>query len=75
MANFESFSVALVAPSSGSADLVLASPSDVFWGAGRAIGSTKSGVGRNELGKALMRTRDSLLTTAGLGWGSGAKTV
>lgn len=58
-----------------SAELINASPTDVFWGSGRAIGSTKPGVGRNELGKALSRTRDQLLNSAGLGWGSAAKTV
>ncbi|CAO1622566.1 unnamed protein product [Jaminaea pallidilutea] len=59
----------------GDAELINASPTDVFWGSGRAIGSTKPGVGRNELGKALSRTRDQLLNSAGLGWGSAAKTV
>lgn len=56
-------------------EIINASPTDVFWGSGRAAGSQKPGVGRNELGKALMRTRETLLESAGLGWGSGAKTV
>ncbi|CAO1634744.1 unnamed protein product [Parajaminaea phylloscopi] len=59
----------------GSADLVYASPTDVFWGAGRGIDSQRPAIGRNELGKALVKTRDLLLTSAGLGWGSAAKTV
>ncbi|PWN25951.1 DUF1768-domain-containing protein [Jaminaea rosea] len=59
----------------GDADLINASPTDVFWGAGRGIGASKPGVGRNELGKALKATRNLLAESAGLGWGSGAKTV
>lgn len=59
----------------GDRELLNSSPTDVFWGTGRAIGASKPAVGRNELGKALMRTREVLLNSAGLGWGSGAKTV
>ncbi|CAO1625462.1 unnamed protein product [Sympodiomycopsis kandeliae] len=59
----------------GDRELLNSSPTDVFWGTGRAIGASKPAVGRNELGKALMKTRESLLNSDGLGWGSGAKTV
>lgn len=58
----------------GDAELVLASPSDAFWG--NAVGVDGSfGGGRNEFGKALIKTRDTLRSQAGIGIGSGAKTV
>jgi ribA/ribD-fused uncharacterized protein len=62
----------------GDADLIEASPNEVFWGSGLALGQgslTGNYRGRNEKGKALMRTREQLRAAAGLGWGSGAITV
>lgn len=58
----------------GSAELVEASPTDAFWG-NAASSEGGFGGGRNELGKALVRTRETLRQQAGLGVGSGAKTV
>ncbi|CEH16154.1 hypothetical protein CBOM_06021 [Ceraceosorus bombacis] len=59
----------------GEAELVEANPSDAFWGSGAPEGSTAQGLGRNQLGKSLMRTRETLLSVAGIGIGSGALTV
>ncbi|KDN43773.1 DUF1768-domain-containing protein [Tilletiaria anomala UBC 951] len=62
----------------GDACLIEAAPNEVFWGSGLALGHgslTGNYRGRNEKGKALMRTRDTLRVTAGLGWGSAALTV
>lgn len=58
----------------GDAELVETSPADAFWGnaAGKDGGF---GGGRNELGKALARTRETIRIQSGLGIGSGAKTV
>jgi len=56
----------------GDSELVEASPIDVFWGIGSGAGF---GTGRNELGKALIRTRETIRAQSGLGIGSGAKTV
>jgi len=53
---------------STSGEIVNASPTDVFWG-GLRTGS------RNQLGKAIMATRETLRRHAGLGIGSGALTV
>lgn len=58
----------------GEADLIEDSPTDAFWGA--ASGSAGGiSAGRNELGKALVRTRETIRGQAGLGYGSAAKTV
>jgi predicted NAD-dependent protein-ADP-ribosyltransferase YbiA (DUF1768 family) len=58
----------------GDAELVETSPADAFWG--NAAGNEGGfGGGRNELGKALARTRETLRIQSGLGIGSGAKTV
>lgn len=57
----------------GDAELVEASPTDAFWG--NASGNGGIAVGRNELGKALQKTRETILAQAGLGIGSGAVTV
>lgn len=59
--------------STGDADLVEASPTDAFWGAGSSEGIPN--LGRNELGKALRRTRETIRTQSGLGYGSAAQTV
>lgn len=60
----------------GDADLIEASPTDAFWGAAGSVGSGGiAGLGRNELGKALRRTRETIRAQAGLGAGSGAQTV
>lgn len=58
----------------GDAELIEDSPTDAFWGIA-AGGGRQVGAGRNELGKALMRTRESIRNQSGLGFGSGAKTV
>lgn len=58
----------------GDAELILASPSDAFWGTAVGVDGSFGG-GRNEFGKALIRTRDTLRSQAGVGIGSGAKTV
>jgi ribA/ribD-fused uncharacterized protein len=57
----------------GDAEIVQSSPADAFWG--DAAGTDGFGGGRNELGKALMRTRETIRIQAGLGIGSAAKTV
>lgn len=57
----------------GDAELVEASPTDAFWG--NASGNGGIAVGRNELGKALQKTRETIRAQAGLGIGSGAVTV
>lgn len=60
----------------GDAELIEASPTDAFWGS--AAGSANGGIpglGRNELGKALVRTRETIRTQAGLGYGSASVTV
>lgn len=57
----------------GDAELIQSSPADAFWG--DAAGTDGFGGGRNELGKALMRTRETIRSQAGLGIGSAAKTV
>ncbi len=62
----------------GTAQLIEAAPNEVFWGSGLAVGQgslTGNYRGRNEKGKALMRTRETLRGAAGLGWGSAAVTV
>ncbi|UZJ57368.1 hypothetical protein CBS101457_006688 [Exobasidium rhododendri] len=56
----------------GDSELVEASPTDAFWGIGSGSGF---GSGRNELGKALVRTRETIRAQSGLGVGSGAKTI
>lgn len=56
----------------GDIEIVEASPTDAFWGSAGARGE---GRGRNELGKALMFVRETLRNIAGVGPGSGAKTV
>ncbi|MCO5583363.1 hypothetical protein L7F22_037273 [Adiantum nelumboides] len=58
----------------GDAELVEDSPTDAFWGIASGGGRTV-GAGRNELGKALVRTRETIRNQSGLGFGSGAKTV
>lgn len=57
----------------GDSEIVEASPTDAFWG--NASGGGRIALGRNELGKALQRTRETISAQAGLGIGSGAKTV
>ncbi|KAK0547620.1 hypothetical protein OC846_003968 [Tilletia horrida] len=54
--------------STGSARLVYAAPTDVFWGLGGRAG-------RNEFGKALMDVREALRNIDRLGAGSGALTI
>lgn len=49
-------------------EIVNASPTDVFWGEG-------GGRGKNVLGKSLMEVREVLRNVAGVGLGSGAKTM
>jgi ribA/ribD-fused uncharacterized protein len=56
----------------GDSELVEASPTDAFWGSGAGAGFNS---GRNELGKALVRTRETIRSQSGLGIGSGAKTI
>lgn len=59
----------------GDAELIEDSPTDAFWGIASASGAGGVGAGRNELGKALVRTRENLRNHVGLGYGSAAKTV
>lgn len=59
----------------GDSELVEASPTDAFWGSAAGANSGRIGLGRNELGKALSRTRETIRAQSGLGIGSGAKTV
>ncbi|KAJ9477263.1 NADAR domain-containing protein [Pseudozyma hubeiensis] len=54
---------------SGDAEICNVSPTDVFWGTGEGER------GRNVLGKVLMDVREVLRRNAGVGYGSGAKTM
>lgn len=58
----------------GDAQLVEANPGDVFWASGAALGRD-NGFGRNQLGRALMKVRETLRSSAGLGSGLGALSV
>lgn len=57
----------------GDAEIVHASPNDAFWGS--AASANAIGRGRNMLGRTLMQTRELLRVAAGVGIGSGSRTV
>jgi len=57
----------------GDAEIVYASPNDAFWGS--AAPAEAVGRGRNVLGKTLVQTRELLRVAAGVGAGSGTRTV
>lgn len=57
----------------GDAEIVHSNPNDAFWGSGAQVG--ESGTGRNALGRSLVQTRELLRVAAGVGAGSGTRTI
>lgn len=57
----------------GDLEIVNANPNDAFWGSAAPAGSV--GRGRNMLGRTLMQTRELMRVAAGVGAGSGTRTV
>lgn len=57
----------------GDAEIVHANPNDAFWGSGAQAGELVAG--RNMLGRTLVQTRELLRVAAGVGAGSGSRTI